>query len=102
MLMGTGKEGRINRLAAVLGLAALVLAGAVRLPAQNTVETRLAALEARIQQLESELAAARGMTSQPVAVPVSSSGSRLEGAFLRPAVLTSPARLEMASAAAAP
>ena len=101
MLMGTRKEGRINRMAAVLGLVALVLAGAVRLPAQNSVEARLAALEARIQQLESELAAARGMTSQPVAVPVSASGSKLEGAFPRPAVLTSPATMAMASTAAA-
>ena len=101
MLKAKDKKGLGKQIVSSVVLGVAFLAGAARLPAQTTVEARLAALEARIQELESELAAARGMTPQPVAVPVSAPGSKLQGAFLRPAVLTSPATMAMASAAAA-
>jgi len=99
-MIGTGKKEVITRMAPAFALMALVLLGAARLPAQDSVEARLAAMEARIQQLESELAMARGVATELAGVPVSARNSNLQGAFIRPAVLTSPARLEMASAAA--
>jgi len=95
-------KGVLKRMAAVFGLLLVVLVGVVRLPAQNSVEARLAALEARIQQLESELAVAKGGTLAAAALPAISGGTMLPGAFIRPAVLTSPGTLEMAAVMAAP
>jgi Putative beta-barrel porin-2, OmpL-like. bbp2 len=97
-VMKNANMGLLKRMTPVLGLVMLVLVGVVRLPAQETVEARLAALEARIQELESELSAARGGQLDSVVLPVSARGSALQGAFIRPAVLTTPGSLEMASA----
>src|SRR3990172_2952605 len=96
-VMENEKKGVQKRKVPVLGLVLLVLVGVVRLSAQNSVEARLAALEARIQELESELAVAKGMPVETVAVPMQAPGSKLQGAFIRPAGLSSPATMAMAS-----
>jgi Putative beta-barrel porin-2, OmpL-like. bbp2 len=99
MVKLSSKGGVGKRFLTTLGLAAVVFGGAMRSQAQSTVEERLAAMEARIQQLESELAAARG--AAPAVVPVNASASTVQGAFIRPAVLTTSADAEMALASAA-
>ena len=81
---------------------AMVLVGGVPLPAQ-TIEDRIATLEAQIQQLQSELAAVRrtttaGATVQDVAAK---SANPLVGASIQPAVLTQ-APVQLALAAAVP
>jgi hypothetical protein len=98
MLKVQAKQGPARRLVLLLGLVAVVLAGAFPLPAQ-TVEERLIALEARIQQLESELAMARKTVAEVEMVGGLATESNLTGAFLRPAVLTSPGTLALAAAA---
>ena len=94
------KKGSVRRFVPMLGLFAVVLAAAFPLRAQ-TVEERLAALEGRIRQLEGELAVARGTTVETGLVGVQETDSPLTGAFIRPAVLTTPGSLELASAEAA-
>ena len=98
--MGKGKKGVFNRMTLAAGLSMPFLAGAVRLPAQSSVEARLAALEARIQELESQLAAARGGAPEDPLEPVGAVGATLHGAYIRPAVLTSPGGLPMSSSPA--
>ncbi|MBI4443746.1 MAG: outer membrane beta-barrel protein [Acidobacteria bacterium] len=64
-----------------MGLAALIALGSPLLRAQTPVEARLAALEGRIQQLERELAVARGSASS--AIPM----QQTSGVAIQPAVL---------------
>jgi hypothetical protein len=99
MLKQDGKKGLVRRLVPLLGLVAILLAGAFPLPAQ-TVEERLAALEGRIRQLESELSVAKRTTAEAGVVGVQATDSPLTGAFIRPAVLTTPGSLELAAVAA--
>jgi len=99
MLKQYEKRGFVRRLVPLLGLFAVVLAGAFPLRAQ-TVEERLAALEGRIRQLEGELAAAKGTTVETGLVGGQETDSPLTGAFIRPAVLTTPGSLELAAVAA--
>ncbi|HWP84929.1 MAG TPA: outer membrane beta-barrel protein [Terriglobia bacterium] len=84
---------------AVAGMLALM--SVVGASAQESVEARLAALEARIQELERELAVARSGGMDATVLPANSPGAPLQGAYLRPAVLTTPGTLAMAAAAAA-
>jgi putative OmpL-like beta-barrel porin-2 len=101
MVMGIKAEKLLSRMARGFALTILAVASVASLSAQDTVEARLAAMEARIQQLESELAAARGVATVSVSASVSDQGN-LKGAFIRPAVLTTSSPVEMASAAAPP
>jgi hypothetical protein len=80
-----------KRVAPVFVLIVLALSSAGSVLAQDSVEARLAALEARIQELEGELAAARRAVGETPIQPVSLGASPLSGAYIRPAVMTSPA-----------
>ena len=64
--------------------------GVSSLFAQSSVEQRLAALEAKIRQLEGELAIQKAVTRTAIGITGSDqrNDSPLSGAFLRPAVLT--------------
>ncbi len=85
-----------------LTAAAMVLAAGVPLSAQ-TIEDRVTALEARIRQLESELATVRQTTTGSATVQdvAAKSANPLVGASIQPAVLTQ-VPVQLASAAAAP
>lgn len=97
------------RFVPIMGLVAMVMASVVCLPAQ-TVEERLAALEARIRQLESELATARA--AQPLAldspvagtegavIGVNGADARSARSFIRPAVLVTSSENSELSASA--
>ena len=97
MLKGRQSKGISIRMASILWLVVAVFAGANPMPAQTTVEARLAALEARIRQLEGELATTRRGTGMGVAA----TDAALMGAMIRPAVLTSSETLEVMEASAA-
>ncbi len=107
MLKRAHQKGMLTlRIGALLGL---IAASVITAQAQTTVDERLAALEARIQQLEHELAAAKAAPadSASLAKPVSRTGDSAIAPYIRPAVLTTaepPATLsaEPAQAAAAP
>ncbi len=79
----------------------LMLAGCALVPMARaeSVEDRLAAMEARIRQLETELAVAKTAFPAPVFREVAAPAS---AAFIRKAVMVSPAPAAMAAAAPAP
>ena len=107
MKIETVRTGTAARLVRMLALTAVLISTVSTLPAQETVEARLAALEARIQQLETELASAKLAIARSNVIGVSgagsSAGTSLVGAAIRPAVYTTTESVEtLESAVAAP
>ncbi|MGH9783955.1 MAG: outer membrane beta-barrel protein, partial [Terriglobia bacterium] len=104
---GTKKDGGVPaaflRVGALLGLVAVM---AVASPAQTSMEDRMAAMEARIQQLEKELAISKGeVAATEIAVKEASVSDFESGRpLIRPAVLvsSSPSPVLLPAAAAEP